>query len=1235
RLSLLLCCLAAAAAARTPVIIGREGMREVTYCKDLHADIVLVIDASGSITAPIFNTHTKRFAKSVIERFDVAETRTRIGIVVYSATVYYQLPLTECGDVACLLSAIDSLSYAAGGTCTGDGIAAATEMLLKAEAPKGDSTRSRAIIVITDGHEECGYGPSTVPKRCNEARGKDIDIYAVAVGTTTFYTKAAAITDLDAICGGDTQKRFVVENYEALDAVFVERLQRQVCSTTWQVYGRCARDGNFKNECYTDSACSKRQPGTVCRGGCCVESRVTVPDPIILNECTYVAGDFILVISADSYVSEFHVQFKNFVRDLVSRYPIGWRKSRFGIVIYATTIISTISLEECADLDCLYDRIDALSFPGGKTCTGNAIVTATSMFDLATPIGKDRPKSIIVMTSRLEECGGQPGKRCNEARAAGIEVFTVIIANPKQTASIKELNSYVDGDLSKQFMIAKHDMIDYKFVDKVQSGICTAIPIGRGRIDTCKVECRTSSYCRRQDRFTECSNGCCVPSWKTWDDKKIVRPPRAITYCYGLHADIVLVIDASGSITAPIFNQQTKMFAKSLVGRFDVGPLKTRIGIVAYAATVYYTQDVTECYDVNCLYAKIDALSYPAGGTCTGDAIVKATDILNNAPAPNFYERNRAKVVIVITDGHEECGAGKSTVPARCDAARENDIELYAVAVGDTFRNKAAAIADLNAIADNDENNKFLANDYNALDQSFVERLQREVCSTEFRRWGREDCERECRTDSCCSRGGNIGSVCRNGCCIKPDITVLPPKPEPIFVAECKYVNADVVLVIDASGSITAPIFNKHTKNFANDLIDRFQVSATRTRIGLVAYAASVFHTTSVTQCADRECLHGKINTLNYPAGGTCTGDAVAEATKLLLAAPSPDGEDRPKVIIVITDGHEECGGGGSTVRKQCDAARSEGIDIFAVAVGTDTFLTKPAAIADLNAICNSQDDHKFIAKDYASLDYAFVDELQKEVCTSTIKTGLGDDCKAECRSHLACAFYASGTKCVNGCCRVPVEPVTPGGGVTPGGSTCGNKRPTAWCRNNKGQCNRQMSMRTECARTCGYCDGGSEVVEPKPKCFDKKSSGWCRSNVNKCYRGGFAARMRCGCAATCGFCSTEGGIKPTPPPVVATCEDGHWDCVNKPALCLNRAYKSLMLQHCPKTCGWCNELIVVEPPLITSPPIILPPITTVPPVVNNCVDTATDCGIKAGLCHNNAYKSLMMKRCQRTCGWC
>ncbi|GMR41047.1 hypothetical protein PMAYCL1PPCAC_11242, partial [Pristionchus mayeri] len=1261
---------------------GREG-REVTYCKDLHADIVLVIDASGSITAPIFNSHTKRFAKAVIERFDVGTTRTRIGIVAYSATVYYKLSLTECSDVACLLSAIDSLSYASGGTCTGEGIAAATEMLAKMNLLlPGETHRSRAIIVITDGHEECGYGPSTVTKRCNEARAQDIDLYAVAVGTKTFYTKPAAIADLDAICGGDDDKRFVAENYEALDSVFVERLQRQVCSTTWQVYGRCVM-----SECYTDSFCGKLQRGSVCRGGCCIDGKTEIPDPIITNECTFMTADVILVIDGSGSITApiFNTHTKSFVKELISRFTIGFMRTRVGIVAYASSVYYTVSLEECADQYCLISKIDNLNYPAGGTCTGNAIATATDMFEFATSAeGIMRPKVMIVITDGHEECGGGAStvsRRSEAARAAGIDLFAVAVGTDtflKKPAAVADLKAISNGDDSRQFIAKDYASLDYSFVDNLQREVCTTTAIGTiDKSETCEVECRTTAYCRRKDSFTECSNGCCVPSWKDWDERKIIRPPRAITYCYGLHADIVLVIDASGSITAPIFNSQTKMFAKSLVARFDVGPLKTRIGIVAYAASVYYTQDVTECYDVSCLYARIDQLSYPAGGTCTGNAIAKATDILAGSPTPNFYERNRARVIIVITDGHEECGGGATTVPSRCNAAREDDIELYAVAVGDTFRNKPAAIADLNAIADNDENNKFLANDYNALDSSFIERMQREVCSTEFRRWGRENCEQECRTDAFCGRL-QAGSICRRGCCVAPEV-IIPV--EPIFVAECKYASVDVVLVIDASGSITAPIFNKHTKNFAKELIDRFVVSPTRTRVGLVAYAASVYMTQGLTVCSDRGCLKSKIDSLTYPAGGTCTGDAIAKATELLLAANSPDGIDRPRIIIVITDGHEECGRGGSTVPKQCNAARAKGIDLFAVAVGTDTFLTKPAAVADVNAICNNQDDHKFIAKDYESLDYAFVDDLQREVCSTTVKTGLKGDCQAECSSHMQCAYFASGTKCVNGCCKPAAEP-------HPG---CVDKKETKWCEGTKnilvGGCQSWAAgpeMRRDCPKTCGVCK--SVIAPEKPKCVDKKSASWCKSNIGNCHRGPYQARMRCGCAATCGFCSTDGGTPPpTPSPVVGKCIDSVMDCGAKSGLCQNKNFKNKMLQRCAATCGYCSGPVVTfppvvlppittappagacaddtpycanssslcalpqyvsickrtcggcgeEPPLATSPPVVLPPITTAPPTVSTCVDTATDCGIKSGLCHNNAYKSLMMRRCKRTCGWC
>ncbi|GMR41048.1 hypothetical protein PMAYCL1PPCAC_11243 [Pristionchus mayeri] len=1002
----------------------REVREEVTYCKDLHADIVLVIDASASITASIFNSHTKRFAKAVVERFDVEETRTRIGLVAYSATVYYTLPLTECGDVACLMSAIDALSYAAGGTCTGDGIAAATEMLKKATPVEGETNRTRSIIVITDGHEECGYGPSTVTKRCNEARALDIELFAVAVGTKTFYNKPAGIADLEAISGGDDSKRFVVDKYEALDSVFVERLQRQVCSTSWQGQGRCEK------ECYTNSYCGKAQRGFVCRNGCCVDGKTETPDPIITNECTFMAADVILVIDGSGSITApiFNSHTKNFVKELISRFTIGFTRTRVGIVAYSSSIYFTVSLEECADQACLISKIDNLNYPAGGTCTGNAIATAANMFEYATTAeGKARPKVLIVITDGQEECGGGAStvaSRSKVARDDGIEMFAVAVGTNtflKKPAAIADLKAISGSDESRQFIAENYASLDYSFVDNLQREVCTTTAVEEIDKSECQIECRTTSFCRRKNKLTECSNGCCVKSDRDIDENKIIRPPRAITYCYGLHADIVLVIDASGSITAPIFNSQTKMFAKSLIARFDVGQLKTRIGIVAYSASVYYTQEVTECSDVSCLYAKIDKLNYPAGGTCTGNAIAKANEILVRSKAPNFYERNRARVIIVITDGHEECGGGASTVPAKSDAARENDIELYAVAVGDTFRNKPAAIADLNAIADNDEDNKFFANDYNALNSSFVERLQREICSDEFIRWGRENCEIECRTDGFCDRK-KAGSVCRHGCCVAKD-TITPI--EPIFVTECKYASVDVVLVIDASGSITEPIFNSYTKSFAKELIDRFVVSPTRSRVGIVVYAGSVFMTQGITECSNRDCLKNKIDSIKYPAGGTCTGDAIGNATELLLAVNSPDGQPRPRVIIVITDGHEDCGINGkrqegpSTVPARTTASRAQGIDLFAVAVGTDTFLTKPAAIADLNAICNNNEDHKFIAKDYASLDYAFVDDLQKEVCSTTVKPGL-KNCTEECRSDMQCAEFKSGTKCLNGCCKVP-----------------------------------------------------------------------------------------------------------------------------------------------------------------------------------------------------------------------
>ncbi|GMR41049.1 hypothetical protein PMAYCL1PPCAC_11244 [Pristionchus mayeri] len=58
---------------------------------------------------------------------------------------------------------------------------------------------------------------------------------------------------------------------------------------------------------------------------------------------------------------------------------------------------------------------------------------------------------------------------------------------------------------------------------------------------------------------------------------------------------------------------------------------------------------------------------------------------------------------------------------------------------------------------------------------------------------------------------------------------------------------------------------------------------------------------------------------------------------------------------------------------------------------------------------------------------------------------------------------------------------------------------------------------------------------------------------------------------------------------------------------------------NCAKTCVYCND--------DGSPP------TT--PEPEECIDTDKDCEVKSGLCRNKNYKSMMLKRCPVTCGFC
>uniref|UniRef100_A0AAF5DEI1 ShKT domain-containing protein n=1 Tax=Strongyloides stercoralis TaxID=6248 RepID=A0AAF5DEI1_STRER len=84
----------------------------------------------------------------------------------------------------------------------------------------------------------------------------------------------------------------------------------------------------------------------------------------------------------------------------------------------------------------------------------------------------------------------------------------------------------------------------------------------------------------------------------------------------------------------------------------------------------------------------------------------------------------------------------------------------------------------------------------------------------------------------------------------------------------------------------------------------------------------------------------------------------------------------------------------------------------------------------------------------------------------------------------------------------------------------------------------------------------------------------------------------------------------------------GSNDCVSMASYCTNTAYKTLMKEKCPKTCGYCSS---------TSSSSSSSGSTN----TGTCKDNASDCSAKSHLCKNSLYLSLMKSTCPLTCGYC
>ena len=143
-----------------------------------------------------------------------------------------------------------------------------------------------------------------------------------------------------------------------------------------------------------------------------------------------------------------------------------------------------------------------------------------------------------------------------------------------------------------------------------------------------------------------------------------------------------------------------------------------------------------------------------------------------------------------------------------------------------------------------------------------------------------------------------------------------------------------MVFVIDGSGSIEhAGVGNfKKIKEFVKDIVNGFNIGFDRTHVGALIYSSSIYinKVFGLDDHYSKSGINDAIDRIIYPSGGTYTGKALRIAREQLYTG-SGDREDKPNVVIVITDGKAT-----DDVEGPARQLISLPATIFAIGIGTN-----------------------------------------------------------------------------------------------------------------------------------------------------------------------------------------------------------------------------------------------------------------------------------------------------------
>ena len=195
-------------------------------------DIIISMDASGSMLAKDFSPNRFEASKDLAKEFVKDRVNDRVGLVIFEGEAYTQCPLTSDREILIELIESAEQGIVEQGTAIGMGLATAVNRLRESEAP------SKVIILLTDGVNTHG---KIHPLNATEiAKQFNVRVYTIGVGTNG---KAKTPVAIDPYTG-----RYI---YDLVDVEIDEKTLMKIASETGGKYFR-ATDNNKLKEVYKE-----------------------------------------------------------------------------------------------------------------------------------------------------------------------------------------------------------------------------------------------------------------------------------------------------------------------------------------------------------------------------------------------------------------------------------------------------------------------------------------------------------------------------------------------------------------------------------------------------------------------------------------------------------------------------------------------------------------------------------------------------------------------------------------------------------------------------------------------------------------------------------------------------------------------------------------------------------------------------------------------------------------------